>query len=207
MLPAGRRTLWFARVRRKTKDNGLNGGFRRSFLRDPLAALVVADPQGEIMWQFANWEMLRRSLYLLALIILLPVGSARSSRGAFDRSKPIDVGMVSLLANPKDYDHKLIRTIGFACLEYEGEALYLHEEDYQYQNYKNALALRFAEGQLKQFKSLSLKHVIVEGTIYANGLESSEYAGAIGNITRFELWLPRGDIPARPDEPQSHCSR
>ena len=141
------------------------------------------------------------------MIILLPIGSARSSRAAFDRSKPIDVGMVSLLANPKQYDNKVIRTIGFACLEYEGDALYLHEEDYQYQNYKNALALRFAEGQLKQFKSVSLKHVIVEGTMYANGPESWEYAGAIGNITRFELWRPRGDTPNPPEEPPSHCSR
>jgi hypothetical protein len=54
---------------------------------------------------------------------------------------------------------------------------------------------------------MSLKYVIVEGTVYANGLESSEYAGAIGDITRFEYWRPRGDIPAPPAEPPSHCSR
>jgi hypothetical protein len=159
------------------------------------------------MRQIAGSEMSRRSLYLLALIILLPIGSARLSRAASDSPKPIDVGMVSLLANPQHYDGKVIRTIGFACLEYEGNALYLHEEDYRYRNYKNALALRIAEGQLKEFKSLSLKHVIVEGTMYANGLESSEYAGAIGNITRFENWRPRGDIPAPPEEPPSRCSR
>ena len=159
------------------------------------------------MRQIASSEMSRRSLCLLALLILLPVGSARSSRAASDRPKPIDVGMVSLLANSQEYDNKVIRTIGFACLEYEGNAIYLHEEDYRYQNYKNALALRVAEGQLKQFKSLSLKHVIVEGTMYANGLENSEYAGAIGNITRFEYWRPRGDIPAPPEQPPSHCSQ
>lgn len=159
------------------------------------------------MPQVAGSEISRRSLYLLALIILLPVGSARSSRAASNSPKPIDVGMVNLLANPQQYDSRVIRTIGFACLEFEGNALYLHEEDFRYQNYKNALALRVAEGQLKQFKSLSLKHVIVEGTMYANGLESSEYAGAIGNITRFEYWRPRGDIPASHEEPAFHCSR
>lgn len=159
------------------------------------------------MRQIAGSEMWRRSLYLLALIILLPVGSAHSSGAASDRPKPTDVGMVSLLANPQQYDNKVIRTIGFACLEYEGNALYLHEEDYRYQNYKNALALRVAEAQRKQFKSLSLKHVLIEGTMYANGPENSEYAGAIGNITRLEYSGPRGDIPAPPEEPPSHCSR
>jgi hypothetical protein len=159
------------------------------------------------MRQIAGLEMSKRSLYLLALIILLPLGSARSSRTASSNPKPLNVGMVALLADPQKYDGKFIRTFGFMCLEYEGDALYLHEEDYRYQNYKNALALRVAEAQRKQFKSLSLKHVLIEGTMYANGPENSEYAGAIGNITRLEYSGPRGDIPAPPEEPPSHCSR
>jgi hypothetical protein len=50
--------------------------------------------------------------------------------------------MVVLLAEPQKYDDKFIRTIGFVCLEYEGDALYLHEQDYRHQNYENALELR-----------------------------------------------------------------
>ena len=159
------------------------------------------------MRQIAGSEKSRRSFYSLALIMLLPVGSVLSSQVPTDRPRPMNVGMVALLAESQKYDGKFIRTFGFVCLEYEGDALYLHEEDYRYQNYKNALALRVAEAQRKQFKSLSLKHVLIEGTMYANGLESSEYAGAIGNITRLEYSGPRGDIPAPPQEPPSHCSR
>ena len=159
------------------------------------------------MRQIADPKTPRWSLYLLVLIMLLPFGSARSSHASSGRPKPINVGMVALLAEPQSYDGKFIRTFGFMCLEYEGDALYLHEEDYRYQNYKNAVWLRVAEAQRKQFKSLSLKHVLIEGTMYANGLESSEYAGAIGNITRLEYSGPRGDIPALPEEPPSRCSR
>ena len=166
-----------------------------------------ANPQGESMRQIVGSQMSRRSLYLLALIMLLPVGSARSSHASSGSPKPINVGMVALLAEPQKYDGRVIQTIGFVCLEYEGDALYLHEEDYRYQNYENALALRVAEAQRKQFKGLSLKHVIVQGTMYANGPESSEYAGAIGNITRLEYWRPRGDIPAPSEEFPSRCSR
>src|SRR5260370_39178916 len=110
------------------------------------------------MRRIAGSEMARRSIYLVALTMLLPVGGARSSRASSDTPKPINVGMVRLLANPQEYDSKFIRTIGFVCLEYEGDALYLHEEDYRYQNYKNALALRVSESQPKQFKRLTLTH-------------------------------------------------
>jgi hypothetical protein len=146
-------------------------------------------------------------LFLLALIILVLTGRARPSHVSPDNSEPTDVGMVSLLAEPHRYDGKFIRTIGFACVEYEGEALYLHKEDYRYSNYGNALALRVSAAQRNQFKSLSLKYVIVEGTLYANGPETPEYAGAIGNITRFEKWRARRDIPAPPEEAQSRCGK
>lgn len=152
-------------------------------------------------------KALVRSLCLLAVFMLFPVGSARLSHASSDSPAPINAGMVALVADPQKYEGKFIRTIGFMCLEYEGDALYLHEEDYRYGIYKNAFALRLSQAQRKQFKSLSLKHVIIEGTLFANGPERWDYAGAIGNITRLEYWHPRGDIPAPPEESPSRCSR
>jgi hypothetical protein len=115
--------------------------------------------------------------------------------------------MVALVAEPEKYDGKVVRTIGLASIHFEGDALYLHEEDYRYGNLKNAVALRLTEAQRKQFSSLDLKHVIVQGTMYANGDESWDLAGAIGDITRFDYWGLRSDIPIPPDEPPSHRSR
>lgn len=115
--------------------------------------------------------------------------------------------MVALLADPQKYEGKAVRTIGFMCLEYEGNALYLHEEDYRYGILKNAMALRLSPAQQKKFKSLSLKHVIIEGTFDANGPERWQYGGAIDNITRLEIWRPRPDISVPPVEAPSHCSR
>jgi hypothetical protein len=111
-------------------------------------------------------------------------------------AEPINVGMVALLAAPEKYDGKFIRTIGFICLEFEGDALYLHEEDYRYGEIKHSFSLRLSEAQRKQFKSLSLKRVVIEATVYANGLEATEWAGALGNIKRLELWvMDRGAVP------------
>jgi hypothetical protein len=155
----------------------------------------------------ARLKALAQGVCLFAAVMLFPMGSAQVSHAAPDNSAPINAGMAALVADPQRYEGKFIRTIGFMCLEYEGDALYLHEEDYRYGVYKNAFALRLSEAQRKQFKSLSLKHVIIEGTVYANGPERWDYAGAIGNITRLEIWHPRGDIPALPEEPPSRCSR
>jgi len=144
---------------------------------------------------------------LLAVVMLFSAQSAKPFQSSSTSSSPLNVGMVVLLSDPQKYDGKVIRTIGFMCFEYEGNALYLHQEDYRYGILKNALVLRVSPAQQKQFKSLSLKHVIIEGTLYANGPERWDYGGAIGNITRLDIWRPRPDIPAPPAEPPSHCSR
>lgn len=124
-----------------------------------------------------------------------PVGqhTAESS----DAREPVDVGMIALTATPERYEGKFIRTHGFLCLEFEGDAVYLHEEDYRYGLTKNSLALRISKSQREQFKGLNLRYVLIEGTIYAKGLESTDrWSGAIGKITRLEAWpIDRGPVP------------
>ena len=107
--------------------------------------------------------------------------------------------MVALVANPERYEGKLIRTVGFMCIEFEGDAIYVHEEDYRHALTKNSMALRLSELHRKQFKELSLRYVVIEGIVYANGPESTNmWAGAIGKITRLEVWpADRGPAPQR----------
>ena len=45
--------------------------------------------------------------------------------------EPTNVTLVQLIANPEKFDAKLIRVIGFLRLEFEGNVLYLHREDYE----------------------------------------------------------------------------
>ena len=98
-------------------------------------------------------------------------------------------GMVALLAMPEKYEGRTVRTLGFLCVEFEGDALYLHEEDYRYGLVKDSFALRLSESQRREFKKLSLRYVLIEGTVYANGLERTDmWSGAIGKITRLEAW-------------------
>jgi hypothetical protein len=127
---------------------------------------------------------LRATVCAAAIALVFLTERARPSE-----PKPIGVGMVALVANPQRYEGKITRTVGFLCVEFEGNALYVHDEDYRHGLSKNSMALRLSDSQSKQFKSLSLRYVIIEATAYANGLESTaEWAGALGNITRLEVW-------------------
>lgn len=96
--------------------------------------------------------------------------------------------MVALVAEPQRYDGKIIRTVGFLCIEFEGDAVYVHEEDFRRGLMKNSMALRLSKSQEQQFRHLTQTYAIIEGQVYANGLESGDWAGAIGNITRLEMW-------------------
>lgn len=142
---------------------------------------------------------------LLATVHVAPVLEQTHTQSTV--SQPVDVGMVALLASPQKYRGKTIRTVGFMCLESEGSALYLHAEDYRYRDTENAFELELSKAQEEQFKSLSLKHVLIEGIVHDDSEGTSMYAGSIRNITRLEYWRPRGDIPAPPQESPSACSR
>jgi hypothetical protein len=134
-------------------------------------------------------------------LLLALIGQAHPCLPQTTRSpavlEPVDVSMVALIAVPERYDGKLVRTHGFLCIEFEGNALYLHQEDYRRGLTKNSFWLRLSKPQREQFKNLSLKYVVIEGTVYGKGPEQRDsWSGAIGNVTRLEAWpIDRGPVP------------
>ena len=122
---------------------------------------------------------------LLGSCLLVALASTQPSLPS-KGDEPIGAGMVALLASPHTYEGKRVRTIGFLDIEFEGNALYLHEEDYRYSIYGNALRFHVSRSQEQRFKSLSLHYVLVEGTVYAT--EGQMYAGYIEDVSRLEAW-------------------
>jgi hypothetical protein len=102
--------------------------------------------------------------------------------------------MIALLASPQLYNGKFIRTTGVLCIEFEGNALYLHEEDYRFSMTKNAVKLDLSKEQEERFKPLSLKHVLIEGMVEVDkhSVETGMYTGSLKNVTRLEAWPPTG---------------
>jgi hypothetical protein len=123
----------------------------------------------------------RRALAFSAIAMILLSGFCSSPvSSALNNS----VSIVQLIATPEKYDGKVVQVMGFLRLEFEGNAIYLHEDDYKHAITKNGLmVVSNAEIDAKADK-LNLHYVVLEGTFDANdhgnkGLNS----GTITNIT------------------------
>ena len=144
----------------------------------------------------------------IAFLWLLPVVASPREPQASEHSpnsEPASVGMAALLADPEKYDGVQVRTFGFLRIKFEGNALYLHQEDYRHRLRKNALELNLSAGQEKELMPLNLKYVVIEGTVSGDRgvVERGMYGGALGKITRVEYWHPRSDA----DRPRSSSPR
>jgi hypothetical protein len=69
----------------------------------------------------------------VAAILMLIVGRVGLAQTATDDDVPhvLPVSMVTLLAMPASSSAKQVQVSGFLVLDFEGQALYLHKEDYQ----------------------------------------------------------------------------
>ena len=80
-----------------------------------------------------------RHLLLLALALscVLPATAEEAVR----------VSIVQLLATPSAYEGRRVEVSGFVNLEFEGNAIWLHEDDLRHGLYQNALWLDVSGGQ------------------------------------------------------------
>jgi hypothetical protein len=77
-------------------------------------------------------------------------------------NEPLGVSLVQLIATPERYHGKLVRVVGFLRIEFEGDALYLHEEDYRHRINKNAIWIDVPP-EARNKHSLNNRYVIAEG--------------------------------------------
>ena len=106
-------------------------------------------------------------------------------------SQPVDVSLLQLIATPPEYSGKLVRVIGFCHLEFEGNGLYVHREDFVHAISKNAVWLGVAEEK----KGLSDQYVLVEAIFDARDTgHMGMFAGALRDVTRIERWPDRREF-------------
>lgn len=119
------------------------------------------------------------SLVLALTVICIPAKS----------SEVRDVSAIQLIANPQQFDGSRVRLIAFLRLEFEGNALYLHREDYEKSLLQNAIAISLTDKQEKTSQKLSGGYVIVEGVYSAQNRGHLElFAGSIQQVTRIQSW-------------------
>jgi hypothetical protein len=76
-------------------------------------------------------------------------------------AEPFDVSLVQLVA-------KVVRVIGFVRLAFEGNAIYLQQEDYKHGITKNGLWIDATDEIWKRRADFDRKYVLLEGTFSAN---------------------------------------
>jgi hypothetical protein len=100
-----------------------------------------------------------------------------------------DVSMIQLIANPQQYDGKPIRVMAFLNLEFEGNALYLHREDFDKSILANAVWISLDDQQIRTSKKFSGGYVLVEGVFNAKDRgHLGIFSGSIQQITRIQSW-------------------
>ncbi len=135
--------------------------------------------------------------FFLALLFFMPmsVNAAQISKcevlGTNGACTLYGVSIVELLANPTKYDGKRVRIIGFLNLEFEGNAIYLHQDDALHSITANGLWVEIANNVRQQTNQncKSKNYALLEGRFAAtNRGHGGAWSSAIVDVTRCSIW-------------------
>ena len=120
----------------------------------------------------------------------VPSPSRAPSEGA-GSSDPVAVSLLELIATPERFKGRWVRLMGFAVLEFEGNAVYLHEEDYLHSLTRNALWLDDRDIALAQPNGPG--YAIIEGQFDPDVHGHLDlFSGGLVHVQRLSPWA---DIP------------
>jgi hypothetical protein len=105
---------------------------------------------------------------------------------------PTNVTVVQLIVTPEKFDGKLVRVIGFLRLEFEGDVLYLHREDYENAILGDGIWVDVTPDIRKQSAILNMQYVLLEGVFSSSEHGHMDmFSGTIKQIRRAEQWVHR----------------
>ena len=103
---------------------------------------------------------------------------------------PPNVALAELIINPGKYDGKKIQVSGYLHLEFEGDAIYLHKEDYDKHIDKNGFWVSFAPRLTRKIKPAhySDNYVTIIGTFNASDKgHMSSFGGSFDKIVKLDM--------------------
>jgi len=131
----------------------------------------------------------------LAWAILLGVGVFALSSGAATAGDPPrpggagdvqSVSMIQLIASPSVYEGQRVAVTGFCNIEFEGSAVFLHEEDFRHGLRINAVQLELPDPVPAAFRKAQRRYAMLEGVFAAPRVGAPGYRGRLHSITRVE---------------------
>jgi hypothetical protein len=123
-----------------------------------------------------------KALFVALLLHLGAVGWANAEQ-------PKDVSMIQLIADPQRFDGQSVRAVGFLRLEFEGNAVYLHREDYEKAILQNGIWIDLTDEQLRSSAKLNNGYVLVEGVFSASKKgHLGIWPGSLQRVSRLSNW-------------------
>jgi len=143
---------------------------------------------------------MRRSVLNISVVLLLalacskatPQKSGYNPKPGYDATVQ-DVSILQLIANPQAYDGNRVRFIGFLRIEFEGDAIYLHREDFEYAITQNAVWIDIPREMTKQEKQLvNMQYVVCAGLFQGSKHgHMGMFSGEVTDVIRLETWGKR----------------
>jgi hypothetical protein len=90
--------------------------------------------------------------------------------------------LLTLIAQPGSNKAEKVQVAGFLVLAFEGNALYLHEEDYKEGLTRNAVRISLSPEQTQQYKGLSGSYVWVEASFLKRPHSEDILSGSLYDI-------------------------
>ncbi|ROH99611.1 hypothetical protein [Chryseobacterium daecheongense] len=137
-------------------------------------------------------EIKSKVILFFVFLIYIPFYSQTKEidTGEIISSRDMHISLVRLIATPEKYHNKIIEVVGYLNLEFEGDAIYLHQEDYEKAILKNAFWVEFSNDiNKKGLMKYNKKYVIIRGRFNMNeNGHMGLFGGEIQNITRLDSW-------------------
>lgn len=123
-------------------------------------------------------------VYLIALFWF--ISGAQQAFCQASQEQPVAVSLIQLIANPDVYHGKRVRLIGFCHFEFEGNALYLHKEDFDNHILQNAVWL---DADMNKFGKTNNMYVVVEAVFDGNAKgHKGLFSGMLRDVRRLQPW-------------------
>ena len=90
--------------------------------------------------------------------------------------------LVTLIAQPGSNKAQKVQVAGFLVLVFEGNALYLHMEDYKEGLTRNAVRVSLSPEQTKQYQGLSGNYVWIEASFLKRPNSEDILSGSLFNV-------------------------
>lgn len=131
----------------------------------------------------------RAVLVMILMLISARISSTQTT--ADDAAHALPTSIVTLLAEPVSKSAQKVQVSGFLVLDFEGQALYLHKEDYQEGLMRNAIRLSLTPEQEKQYKDMAGSYVTIEASFLKRRNSEDIFTGSLFNVRQIRKTLSR----------------